>query len=210
MAEPIVLAVRNQANEAAGSITLPTGVFDGPVRKHLLFEAVRMQLANRRAGTHATKTRGSVRGGGKKPWRQKGTGRARAGSTRSPIWVGGATIFGPQPRNYSYRIPRTARKAALRSALALKAKQGKLLVLDRIQVEPAKTKVVASLLAQFEISNALILVSEANPNLQRATRNLPTAKVLLCAGANVRDILRYEYLIISVDAVDALKARVAS
>src|SRR5437016_12077060 len=118
MAEPVTVPVVSQRNEPVGELTLSIGVFAGPVRRHLLYEAVRMQRANRRAGTHATKTRAFVRGGGKKPWKQKGTGRARAGSIRSPLWPGGATVFGPQPRDYSYRMPRSARLAALRTALA--------------------------------------------------------------------------------------------
>ena len=133
MSEPLTLPVRSQQNETVGEIALPPALFSGPVRRHLLYETVRMQQANRRAGTAATKTRAFVRGGGKKPWRQKGTGRARAGSTRSPVWVGGATIFGPQPRDYSYRLPASARKAALCSALAAKAREGKLVVLDRLR-----------------------------------------------------------------------------
>src|SRR4029077_6225326 len=137
----------NQAKEPAGEITLPPGVFDGPVRRHLLYEVVNMQRASRRAGTASTKTRAAGRGGGKKPGRQKGPGRARAGSSRSPIWVGGATVFGPQPRDYSYRLPASARKAALRSALAAKARDGKLLVLDKIALEAPKTKLLAKLVA---------------------------------------------------------------
>src|SRR5262249_31781783 len=194
MAEPTTLPVVNQAKEPAGEITLPEGAFDGPVRRHLLYEVVNMQRANRRAGTAATKTRGAVRGGGKKPWRQKGTGRARAGSTRSPIWVGGATIFGPQPRDYSYRLPARARRRALRSALALKVRDGQLVVLDAIDVPDGKTKSVAQVLAALGIANALIVIEAPNPMLERAARNLPTVKVLRVAGANVEDILRYQHL----------------
>src|SRR5437763_3931145 len=120
----MTMAVLSSANERTGELTLPVDLFSAPVRKHLLWETVNMQRANRRAGTHATKTRAFVRGGGKKPWKQKGTGRARAGSIRSPLWPGGATVFGPQPRDYSYRMPRSARLAALRTALAAKAKDG--------------------------------------------------------------------------------------
>lgn len=209
MAEAMSVPVRTQTNQTTGEVTLPAGVFDGPVRRHLLYEAVKMQRANRRAGTHATKTRGMVRGGGKKPWRQKGTGNARAGSNRSPLWVGGASVFGPQPRDYSYRMPRSARRAALRAALAMKLKEGTLLVLDRIEVEP-KTKVVAGLLHGLGVDSTLIITGTANPNLERGARNLPNVKVLRSEGANVYDILRYRHLILSLDAVDALKARVVS
>ena len=209
MAEPVTVSVLSQTKQPVGELTLPAGLFGGPVRRHLLYEVVKMQRANRRAGTASTKTRAFVRGGGKKPWRQKGTGRARAGSTRSPLWVGGATIFGPQPRDYSYRLPASARKAALRSALTLKAKQGKLLVLDAIQVDPPKTKAVASMMADLGLASALIITAAANQNLERAARNLPNVKVLRAEGANVYDILRYQHLVLDRGAVDALQGRVA-
>lgn len=208
MAEPKTVAVLNQAKAPSGELTLPAGVFDGPVRKHLLYEIVKMQQANRRAGTAATKTRGMVRGGGKKPWRQKGTGRARAGSSRSPIWVGGGTTFGPQPRSYAYRLPASARKAALRSALALKVKGDRLMVVDKIEIEPAKTSVLAKMLADFELSSALIVVNGVNPGLERAARNLPRVKVVRAEGATVYDILRYRHLVLTTDAVEALKERI--
>jgi large subunit ribosomal protein L4 len=208
MAEPKTVAVLSQAKTPSGELTLPAGVFDGPVRKHLLYEIVKMQQANRRAGTAATKTRGMVSGGGKKPWKQKGTGRARAGSIRSPIWVGGATIFGPQPRSYAYRLPASARKAALRSALALKLKDGRLVVVDKLEIEPAKTKVMAKMIADLDLSSALIVVNGANPNLERAARNLPHVKVVRAEGATVYDILRYQHLVLTLDAIDALKERV--
>jgi large subunit ribosomal protein L4 len=209
MAEPKTVAVLSQSKIPSGELELPVGVFDGPIRKHLLYEIVKMQRANRRAGTAATKTRGLVSGGGKKPWRQKGTGRARAGSIRSPIWVGGATIFGPQPRSYAYRLPASARKAALRSALALKVKDDRLVVIDKLEVEPAKTKIVAKMMADFDLSSALIVVKDANPSLERAARNLPHVKVVRAEGVTVYDILRYQHLVLTPDAVEALKERVA-
>jgi large subunit ribosomal protein L4 len=208
MAEDKTIAVLSQAKETVGEMTLPADVFGGPVRKHLLYESVKSQQANRRAGTAATKTRGAVSGGGKKPWRQKGTGRARAGSSRSPIWVGGATVFGPKPRDYGYRLPGSARRSALRAALALKVKQGELVVLDRIEVEPVKTKVVAKMMQDLELSSALIVTDVANPNLERAAANLPRVKVVRAAGANVYDILRYKHLVLTREAVAALGQRV--
>ncbi|HVN87242.1 MAG TPA: 50S ribosomal protein L4 [Candidatus Binatia bacterium] len=200
----------SQSNQRVGELTLPESVFAQPVRKHLLYETVKMQDANRRAGTSATKTRGFVSGGGKKPWRQKGTGRARAGSTRSPLWVGGATLFGPQPRDYSYRIPASARRAALASALVLKAREGKLLVLDKIELEAPKTKLVVKLMADLQVKSGLIVVPAKDAALERAARNLPTVKVLRAEGANVRDLLRFEHLILTPEAVDALTARVTA
>jgi large subunit ribosomal protein L4 len=205
----VAVPVMSQSNEVVGEISLPAEVFAGPVRRHLLYEAVRMQQANRRAGSAATKTRAFVRGGGKKPWRLKGTGRARAGSTRSPLWRGGAVIFGPQPRDYSYRIPATARKAALRSALAAKAREGKVLVLDKITLEAPKTKLLAKLMADLNVHSALIVVPQRDDALERAARNLPLVKVLRAEGANVYDVLRYDRLILTPDAVQALNGRLA-
>lgn len=209
MPDPVSVPLMSQRNEVVGEVSLPPELFAGPVRRHLLYETVRMQQANRRAGTSATKTRAFVSGGGKKPWRQKGTGRARAGSTRSPVWRGGAVIFGPQPRDYSYRLPATARKAALRSALAAKAREGKLLVLDTIALEAPKTKVLAKLMADLNVKSALIIVPERNDSLERAARNLPLVKVLRAEGANVYDLLRYDRLILTPDAVQALNGRLA-
>ena len=209
MTEPTTLPVVNQAKEPAGEITLPAGVFDGPVRRHLLYEVVNMQRASRRAGTASTKTRGAVRGGGKKPWRQKGTGRARAGSSRSPIWVGGATLFGPQPRDYSYRLPASARRSALRSALSMKLREGALVVLDAIEIADGKTRSLAQMLGALGLSDVLIIIAAADPLLERAARNLPTVKVLRAAGANVEDILRHRHLVVTRDAVTALSGRVA-
>ena len=210
MAEPLTVPVLSQQNERVGEMTLPADVFAGPVRRHLLYEAVKMQMANRRAGTAKTKTRAFVSGGGKKPWRQKGTGRARAGSTRSPLWVGGATLFGPQPRDYSYRMPASARKAALRAAVADKAKAGKLVVLDKIELEAPKTKLLAQLVAGLEIDSALIVIPSRDDAVERAARNLPSVKVLRAEGANVYDILRYDRLILTQDAVQALVGRLGS
>ncbi|MGH7788258.1 MAG: 50S ribosomal protein L4 [Candidatus Binatia bacterium] len=204
------MPVVNQAKQPAGEITLPEGAFDGPVRKHLLYEIVNMQRANRRAGTHSTKTRAFVSGGGKKPWRQKGTGRARAGSSRSPIWVGGATVFGPQPRDYSYRLPASARRSALRSALAMKVREGHVVVLDRIEIEAGKTKHVAALLETLGLTSALIITEGENVNLERGARNLYRVKVLRVEGANVYDILRYQHLVLTPEAVSALGGRVTA
>src|SRR6059036_2723915 len=136
----VTLPVVSQTRDRVGEIQVPAAVVSGPVREHLLHEAVRSQLASRRAGTHATKTRAFVSGGGKKPWKQKGTGRARAGSLRSPIFAGGAVIFGPQPRDYSYHLPKSARRSALRSALAARHADGKLVVVDALSFTEPKTK----------------------------------------------------------------------
>lgn len=189
---------------------LNEAIFGAKTRAHLLHQAVVMQLANRRAGSAATKSKGFVRGGGKKPWRQKGTGRARAGSTRSPIWVGGGTVFGPTPRDYSYRMPRTARYQALLSALSLKNRDGKIIVVDKLELEAAKTKLMVAALAQLKIASALIVIAQADVNLERSARNLPRIKVLRVEGLNVYDLLRYDHLVLTVGALKLLEERLAA
>lgn len=201
------IPVLTQAKESSGEVELPEGVFDGPVRRHLLYEVVKMQTANRRAGTSSVKTRGTVSGGGRKPWKQKGTGRARAGSIRSPLWPGGAVVHGPHPRSYAYRLPASARRAALRSALAMKVKEGTLLVLDSLEVEP-KTKAVASMLARLGLDSVLFVTDGENTNLERATRNIPRVKALRAEGANVYDLLRYRHLVVTREAITALQGRI--
>jgi large subunit ribosomal protein L4 len=216
--------VFSQAKESVGDVDLPGEIFGAPLRSHLLYESVKSQLANRRAGTAATKTRAFVSGGGKKPWKQKGTGRARQGSTRATQWVGGATVFGPQPRDYSYRLPRTARRQALCSALSAKLREGRLLVVDRLDVPSGKTKDMVKLLTGLGFAparasrdlpeggfvSALIVVREASPELSRAVRNLPRAKVIAAEGVNVSDVLRYERVVLTRDGLDALTERLGS
>ena len=210
MAEPITVPVVSQQNAVVGELALPPAIFSQPVRRHLLYEVVRMQQANRRSGTAATKTRAMVRGGGKKPWAQKGTGRARAGSSRSPLWRGGAVIFGPQPRDYSYRLPASARKAALCSALAGKVREGKLILVDQIALEAPKTKLLALMMKQFKVESAVIITLGRNEDLERAARNLPLVKVLRTEGVNVYDLLRYDRLILTQEAVQALNERLGA
>jgi large subunit ribosomal protein L4 len=190
--------------------TLNEAIFGAKTRAHLLHQAVLMQLANRRAGTAATKSKGFVRGGGKKPWRQKGTGRARAGSIRSPIWVGGGTTFGPQPRDYSYRMPRTARREALLSALSLKNRDGKIVVVDRFELDQAKTKLMVQALAELKVESALIIIAQSDAKIERSARNLPKVKVLRVEGLNVYDLLRYEHLILMDGALKLLEERLAA
>jgi large subunit ribosomal protein L4 len=185
-------------------------IFGAKTRAPLLHQAVLMQLANRRAGTAATKSKGFVSGGGKKPWRQKGTGRARAGSIRSPIWVGGGTAFGPQPRDYSYRMPRTSRREALRSALSLKHRDGKIVVVDKFDLDQAKTKLMAQALQELEIESALIVLAQPDVKIERSARNLPKVKVLRVEGLNVYDLLRYEHLILTDGALKRLEERLAA
>jgi large subunit ribosomal protein L4 len=196
-----VRVIQPQLNEA---------IFGAKTRAHLLHQTVVMQLANRRAGSASTKSKGFVRGGGKKPWRQKGTGRARAGSIRSPIWVGGGTTFGPQPRDYSYRLPRTARREALLSALSLKNRDGKIIVVDKFELEAAKTKIMVKALAELKVESAVIVIAQSNETIERSARNLPKIKVQRVEGVNDSDLLRYDHLILTQEALQRLEERLAA
>src|SRR6185369_12114409 len=170
--------VVNRNNQSVGNVTLPAA-FDTRVNDAVLFDQVLAQLASRRAGTSATKTRAFVRGGGKKPFKQKGTGRARAGSNRSPIWRGGATIFGPQPRSYDYRLPASARRNALASALAQKARDGELTIVDHVGIDQPKTREMAALLAGLGLgAGTLVVIASRDRNVELAGRNLPRVLVL--------------------------------
>ncbi len=210
-AQPLKVPVWSPEKEPIGEVEIPLSIAAQPPREHLLYEVVKMQLANRRAGTAATKTRGEVRGGGKKPWRQKGTGRARSGSSRSPIWVGGAVIFGPRPRSYSYRLPRSARKAALRSALALKQRQGELFVVSDIALAEPKTKCMAAFLSRLELGKSiLIVIPTENALVERTARNLPGVKVLRSEGLNVYDLLHHRSVLFTRDAIMRVSERLGS
>jgi large subunit ribosomal protein L4 len=207
--DPIEVPVVDARNAEVGKVRLPAA-FGEPVREGLLFEQVLAQRATRRSGAASTKTRAEVSGGGKKPWRQKGTGRARAGSSRSPIWRGGGATFGPRPRSYGYRLPRSARKAALASALAQKARDGQVRVIDSIAISTPKTKSVRGMLEALGISSSVLIVSAGSDrNLELSARNLPYTLVLPAAGLNVYDVLRYETLLIQRDALAAIEERFA-
>ena len=210
-AAPINARVVTQTKGDAGTVELPAAIFNEPLRRALLADVVRMQTASRRAGTSATKTRGEVSGGGKKPWKQKGTGRARAGSTRSPIWPGGAIVFGPQPRDYSYDIPKQARRTALRSVLAQKLREERLTIVDRIEFAETKTKHFVAMLNALGIDDSvLVVIDDADPKVELAGRNVPNSKVLRAAGLNVYDLLRYHHLVVTKAALERIKERVAA
>lgn len=197
------------AKAPAGSVELDPVIFEAPVRAHLFHAEVRRQLASRRAGTHATKNRAGVSGGGVKPWRQKGTGRARQGSIRSPQWAGGGVVFGPVPRDYGHRLTKKTRRAALRCALSLRMKEGALTVAQGLALDSYKTKRVVEMLAGFGLAehSVLIVISEAMPQLEISARNLPRVSVLRVAGLNVYDVLRHQRLLIDRGALAALAAR---
>lgn len=177
---------------------------DGAPNNALFYEVVKMQLANRRRGTACTKTKGLVSGGGIKPWKQKGTGRARSGSNRSPVWRHGGTVFGPRPRDYSYQMPKKAVHEALISALSLRLQEGKVRVYDAIELAEPRTKAVVAFLKTVGIDNGLIVIDGRNPNLELATRNLKGFKVLKAVGINVYDILNYDNLLITKAALEKI------
>ncbi len=202
------LAIVDTKNKKVGSLEVSEDVFGVDVNEHILHEVVVMQLANKRRGTASTKIRDEVRGGGKKPWKQKGTGRARAGSSRSPIWRGGGVTFGPKPRDYSYKVPKKVRKIALKSALSYKVKNNDIVVLDKFESQFSKTKEVALLLKDLKILNkALFLIEQENKNLQLAARNLPNARVLNLAGLNVYDLLYSSKLILTQSTISKIEER---
>lgn len=209
------LEVKNIAGKSVGELELDDSVFAAEVHEHLLWETVKWQLAKRRSGTASTKLRGEVSGTTKKPFKQKGTGRARAGSTRSAQWVGGGIIFGPRPRSYGWTMPRKAKKKALRSALSLRASEGKLVIVDELGIDGGKTKAVAAALAALGAAQpdnrVLIVDSKDNELLVRSARNLRSSKWLAPEGLNVYDILNHQTLVMSSASAkqveDALKVQ---
>lgn len=192
-------------NKAVGTIDLPQDIFGVKVKKGLLHDVVRNYLANQRQGSASTKTRGRVRGGGKKPYKQKGTGRARAGSTRSPLWRGGGTVFGPLQRDYSYRIPKKVKWAALSAALSAKCSDGEVIVVEDVTLSEAKTKHLASYLRGFSLDNVLIILPEENKTVKLAARNIPNVDVAVAGKLNIYKVLRHEKLMITRDALEKMK-----
>ena len=191
-------------------VELDERLFGAEVNADLLYRTVRMQLENRRQGTSCTKTRGDVRGGGRKPWRQKGTGRARAGSRRSPLWPGGGIAFGPKPRSYHIKLPKKMRQGALVSALSDRAGEGRVVLLDRMGFEEPKTKTALALLNRTEMTSTTLVAvgtSEYNRPVKKSFSNLPGVKCLAATGLNVYDILRHQGLLLTLRAVEELKER---
>lgn len=201
------LAVYNSKKEKIGDLDVADSVFGVEPKVGLLHEVVKWQMAKRRAGTASTKTRAEVRGGGRKPWRQKGTGRARVGSIRSPLWRKGGIVFGPKPRSYSYNLPKKVRKLALKMALSDKLASKRLYVLREFGLEEIKTKKMVELLDLFEVEKAVIVTSDRDRTVELSARNIPGVKVLTQGGLNVYDLLKHEYLIIHEPAVEAMEER---
>ncbi|MCR4425431.1 MAG: 50S ribosomal protein L4 [Firmicutes bacterium] len=191
----------NSKGERLGEVDLPEAVFGIDPNEHAVHEAVVMQLASRRAGTHDTKTISEVSGGGHKPWRQKGTGRARQGSRRSPLWRGGGIVFGPTPREYAYSIPRKVRRLALLSALSSRALANSVYVVDSFDLTAPSTKRMVNLFRQLNVAEPLVVTSERNEMVERSARNVPNVKVLTVEGLNVYDIMDHVALIMTQDAV---------
>ncbi|MCL4833466.1 MAG: 50S ribosomal protein L4 [Caldilineaceae bacterium] len=196
------------AGEQVGEIELSDAIFGATVNRGLMHQALLRQLANARLGTHKTKTRSEVRGGGRKPWKQKGTGRARQGSTNAPNFVGGGTVFGPTPRKYTQRMPQKMRQAALRSALTVKAAGEQIVVLDDLSMEAPKTKAMVKTLENLGLSgqSVLILLTERSMPVERSISNLPRAKALESGYLNVRDLLGYDVVVMPKSAVEHIHA----
>ncbi|WCK54764.1 50S ribosomal protein L4 [Aneurinibacillus sp. Ricciae_BoGa-3] len=192
----------NQAGSQVGEIELADSVFGIEPNASVLADAVIMQQASLRAGTHAVKNRSAVRGGGRKPWKQKGTGRARQGSIRSPQWVGGGVVFGPTPRSYSFKLPKKVRRLAIKSALSTKVKNDEIVVLDALSLNAPKTKEMVSVLSGLNIDRKVLVVTgEYNDAVARSARNIPGVKFVAADGINVLDVLHHDKLLITQDAV---------
>lgn len=195
------VALYNISGEQVGEVELNDTVFGIEPNEPVLHDAVTMQLANQRQGTHDTKTRAEVRGGGRKPWRQKGTGRARAGSSRSPIWRSGGVVFGPHPRDYSYSLPKKVRRLALKSALSSKVLDNNIVVLDALTMDAPKTQEMVRILGNLKADKALVVTAERDVNVEKSARNIAGIKPLKADGVNVYDLLKYTKLVITKDAV---------
>jgi large subunit ribosomal protein L4 len=192
------------------TVALDERLFGGEVNKDLLYRMVRVQMANRRQGTSSTKTRGEVRGGGRKPWRQKGTGRARHGSRRSPLWVGGGTVFGPKPRSYAMNLTKKMRAGALLSALSDRAQEGRVVLVDRMAFDEPKTKAAVALLGRLGVQGSALIVvssSEYGRTVKKSFTNLRYVKCIAGCGINVYDVLRHDHLVMTVGAVEELRGR---
>jgi large subunit ribosomal protein L4 len=190
-----------------GKLSLPNEVFSYPIKEHLIYEAIINYQANQRRGTACTKTRGEVRGGGRKPWRQKGTGRARAGSIRSPLWRKGGVTFGPKPRDYSYQIPKKAKRNALKSALVMKLKENKIIIVDKLELDEPKTKKGVEIIKNLGVNSGLFIDTNKNKNLILAIRNIPKMKAVGWEDVNIYDVLLYDKIIFSKRGFDGLMER---
>ncbi len=198
------LNVRNLNNEEVSKVEVPKDIFDYPLREHLVYEAVKNFRANQRSGNASTKTRGKISGSGKKLWKQKGTGRARVGNVKSPLWRSGGITFGPKPRDYSYNMPKKAKRNALKSVLSDKVRNGKIFIIDKFDINSNKTKEIVSQLQKFNYDKMLIVDNRDNANLMLSTRNLKNVKSIDFSEINIYDTLKYTYIMLSVDALNGI------
>lgn len=199
--------VKNVKNEKVGEVELNDLIFNREVKKYVLHDVVRSQRAAKRAGTASTKTRADVRGSSAKPWRQKGTGRARAGTRKSPIWRGGGVAFGPKPRDFSFKLNRKVKQQAVSMALSARFQEGNLVVIDNFSMEAIKTRDFVNVMQVLELNNALIVVDSDNETLSKSSRNVPGYKVMKSEGLNVYDILLHEKLVLLQPAIENLEER---
>ena len=199
------VSVYNMEGNQVGDIELNDAVFGVEANEHLVHMAVVSQLANNRQGTQSAKTRSEVSGGGRKPWRQKGTGHARQGSTRSPQWTGGGVVFAPKPRDYSFRLNKKERRIALKSALASRVQDNKFIVVDALKMDEVKTKTFANTLSNLKVNKALVILNENDSNVVLSARNIPTVKTALTNTINVYDIMKYDTVVIDKAAVATIE-----
>ena len=199
--------VHNASGKKVSTLDLAEEIFGAEVKQHLLYAAVRYQRAKARAGTHKTKERAEVRGGGRKPYRQKGTGRARAGTIRSPIWRGGGVVFGPRVRSHAHKMNKRMRRQALRSALSIRASESRIVVLDDLSFPERKTRQVLDLMKQFELDNMLLVLGARDENIERSARNLKNVTVVPPEGVNVYDVLHRNHVVFTQSAVEAITSR---
>ena len=205
-----VAGVYDIENNRISEIELSDAVFGAAVNEDAIYEVVRMQMASRRSGTASTKGRSDVRGGGKKPWRQKGTGRARAGHSRSPIWRGGGIIFGPTPHSYSYKLPKKVRRLALISALSMKLKEEKMIVLRDFPMEEIKTKRFREVIERFGLSKVLFVIDGSQPILEKSSRNIKEVKMVRSEGINVYDLLNYDHVVLLEPSIKKIEGALIS
>ena len=199
------VSVYNMEGKEVDSMELNDTVFAAPVNEHLVHMAVVLQLANKRQGTQSAKTRSEVSGGGRKPWRQKGTGHARQGSTRSPQWTGGGVVFAPKPRDYSFKMNRKEKAAAIKSVLTSKVNENKLFVLDELKFEEPKTRKMVAVMNNLNVSNALVVTAEKDEDVLRVTGNLQQARAIASNSLNVYDMLKYDSVIVTKQAVEKIE-----
>lgn len=199
------VAIYNMEGKEVGSLELNDAVFGVEVNEHLVHMAVVQQLANNRQGTQKAKTRSEVRGGGRKPWRQKGTGHARQGSIRAPQWTGGGVVFAPTPRDYSFKLNKKEKRAALKSALSSRVNESKLIVIDELKMDEVKTKKFQEVLNNLKVNKALVVLNDNDQNVVMSARNIPAVKTALTNTINVYDILKYDTVVVTKDAVATIE-----